>query len=125
MPRGPFSSDHQASEGYPLLHGPKRSARANPKRSINLVIKPHVIGAKVCDRCEKTPRASGVTWKGLYAGRRGAVTAIIKATNGNYAAAQRIDRHKSMTTTLNVYKKQITRHGLLAGTEQFQKSLTK
>jgi hypothetical protein len=28
-----------------------------------------------------------------------------------------------MTTTLNVYKKQITKQGLLAGMEQFQKSL--
>ena len=92
---------------------------------INRVIKPHVIGEKECDRCQKTPKASGVMWKGLYAGRRGAVTAIIEATNGNYAVAQRIARHKSMTTTLNVYKKQITRQGLLAGMEQFQKSLTK
>jgi integrase len=90
---------------------------------INRVIKPHVIGEKECDRCEKTPKASGVTWKGLYAGRRGAVTAIIEATGGNYAVAQAIARHKSMTTTLNVYKKQITPQGLLAGMEQFQKSL--
>jgi hypothetical protein len=28
-----------------------------------------------------------------------------------------------MTTTLNVYKKQITKQGLLAGMQQFQKSL--
>jgi len=28
-----------------------------------------------------------------------------------------------MTTTLDVYKKQITRHGLLAGMKEFQKSL--
>ena len=91
---------------------------------INRVIKPHVIGEKECDRCEKTPQASGVTWKGLYAGRRGAVTAIIEATGGNYAVAQAIARHKSMTTTLNVYKKQITPQGLLAGMEQFQKSLS-
>ena len=55
---------------------------------INRVIKPHVIGEKECDRCEKTPKASGVTWKGLYAGRRGACTAVIEATNGNYAVAQ-------------------------------------
>jgi integrase len=92
---------------------------------INRVIKPHVIGEKECDRCEDTPKASGVTWKGLYAGRRGAVTAIIEATNGNYAVAQAIARHKSMTTTLNVYKKQITPQGLLAGMELFQKSLSK
>jgi integrase len=92
---------------------------------INRVIKPHVIGEKECDRCEKTPKTSGVTWKGLYAGRRGACTAIIEATNGNYAVAQAVLRHKTMDTTLRVYKKQITPQGLLAGMKQFQKSLKK
>jgi integrase len=91
---------------------------------LNRVIKPHVIGERECERCEKTPKASGVTWKALYAGRRGAVTAIIEATNGNFAVAQRVARHKTMTTTLNVYKKQITDQGLLAGMQQFQKSLS-
>jgi integrase len=90
---------------------------------LNRVILPHVKGEKECVRCGKTPKPSNVTWKGLYAGRRGAVTAIIEATNGNYAVAQGIARHKSMTTTLNVYKKQITKQGLLAGMAQFQKSL--
>jgi integrase len=90
---------------------------------INRVIKPHVIGEKECDRCEKTPKASGVTWKGLYAGRRGMVTAVIERSNGNYALAQRMARHKSMTTTLNVYNKGISNQNLLEGMEQFQKSL--
>jgi integrase len=92
---------------------------------INRVIKPHVIGEKECDRCEKTPKASGVTWKGLYAGRRGACTAVIEATGGNYAVAQALLRHKTMDTTLRVYKKQITPQGLLAGMQAFQKSLGK
>jgi integrase len=92
---------------------------------LNRVILPHVKGEKECVRCDNTPtKLSNVTWKGLYAGRRGAVTAIVEATNGNYAVAQAIARHKSMTTTLNVYKKQITKQGLLAGMQQFQKSLT-
>jgi integrase len=92
---------------------------------LNRVILPHVKGEKMCVRCVQTPKASRVTWKGLYAGRRGAVTAIIEATNGNYAVAQVMARHKSMTTTLNVYKKQITPQGLMAGMKQFQKSLSK
>jgi len=92
---------------------------------INRVIKPHVMGGKMCDRCEKTPQASTITWKGLYAGRRGACTAIIEATGGNYAVAQAVLRHKTMDTTLRVYKKQITPQGLLAGMKQFQKSLGK
>ena len=92
---------------------------------LNRVIKPHVVGDKECDRCEKTPKASGVTWKGLYAGRRGACTAVIESTNGNYAIAQRLLRHKKMTTTLNVYKKQITPDAFKAGMKMFQKSLGK
>ena len=90
---------------------------------LNRVILPHVKGEKECVRCGKVPQASNIEWKGMYAGRRGAITAIIEATNGNYAVAQGIARHKSMTTTLNVYKKQITKQGLLAGMAQFQKSL--
>ena len=77
----------------------------------------------MCVPCQKTPEASGVTWKGLYAGRRGACTAIVEATNGNYAVAQAVLRHKTMDTTLRVYKKQITPQGLLAGMKLFQKSL--
>lgn len=92
---------------------------------LNRVIKPHVIGKKKCERCEETPKASGVTWKGLYAGRRGACTAVIEATGGNYAVAQALLRHKTMDTTLRVYKKQITPQGLLAGMQAFQKSLGK
>ncbi len=48
----------------------------------------------------------GVPWKELYAGRRGAITAVIDLTNGNYAAGQELARHKSMKTTLDFYKKQ-------------------
>jgi integrase len=50
--------------------------------------------------------AAGLIWKGLYAGRRGAATAIIGLTNGNVAAAQELLRHKNMATTLAFYKKQ-------------------
>lgn len=51
-----------------------------------------------------------IVWKrgGLYCGRRGACTEAIEKTNGNYAIAQALLRHKHMTTTLKVYKKQIT-----------------
>jgi integrase len=90
---------------------------------VGRVIKPHVRGNKECARCGKIPAASGLEWKGLYAGRRGACTAVIEATNGNYAVAQALLRHKRMTTTLNVYKKQITPDAFEAGMKQFQKSL--
>jgi integrase len=53
-----------------------------------------------------TLEAEGIVWKGLYAGRRGAATAIIGLTGGNYAAAQELLRHKHMSTTLQFYKKQ-------------------
>ena len=100
---------------------------------LNRVIKPHVMGEnspaktaqlRQCERCEKTPKTSGVKWAGLYAGRRGACTAVIEATNGNYAVAQALLRHKKMTTTLNVYKKQITPDAYKAGMKLFQKALT-
>jgi integrase len=91
----------------------------------NRVIIPHVEGKAECWACEKTPKASGVTWKGLYAGRRGACTAVVEATNGNYAVAQALLRHKTMTTTLNVYKKAITQGAFQAGMKQLEKSLSK
>jgi integrase len=68
--------------------------------------------------------AAGIEWKGLHAGRRGCCTAVIESTGGNYAVAQALLRHKSMKTTLDVYKKAITTNGFKAGMAQFQKSLT-
>jgi integrase len=52
-------------------------------------------------------RAKELAWKGLYAGRRGAGTAIIAVTNGNAAIGRALLRHKHMSTTLTFYKKQI------------------
>jgi integrase len=54
-------------------------------------------------------------WKPLKAGRTGACTAIIERSNGNAALAQAVLGHKSMTTTLAVYKKAISPQNLLAG----------
>jgi integrase len=82
---------------------------------ISRVIVPHVEGSSRCVRCEREPEATKVKWKTLYAGRRGACTAAVEATNGNYAVAQALLRHKSMTTTLNVYKKQITPAAFVEG----------
>ena len=90
---------------------------------ISRVIIPHVNGADKCIACDKVPKKSGVVWKGLYAGRRGAATAIIGVTNGNYAAAQELLRHKSMNTTLQFYKKQ-TKSALADGLKEMQKALS-
>jgi integrase len=87
---------------------------------ISRIIFPHIEGGRECVRCNEKPKASGVEWKGLYAGRRGACTAVIENTNGNYAVAQALLRHKSMTTTLNVYKKQITPEALKVGMKLFE-----
>jgi integrase len=91
----------------------------------NRVIIPHVEGKAECWVCEKTPKKSAVKWVGLYAGRRGACTAVVEATNGNYAVAQALLRHKTMTTTLNVYKKAITQGAFQAGMKQLEKTLSK
>jgi integrase len=79
------------------------------------VIVPHVSGKKICVRCKTVTKPSKLQWKGLYAGRRGACTLTIERTNGNYAVAQALLRHKSMKTTLDVYKKQITPEAFRAG----------
>jgi integrase len=65
---------------------------------------------------------AGLTWKSLYAGRRGAGTAIIGLTNGNYASAQELLRHKHMSTTLQFYKKQ-TQHALTDGIKALDAAL--
>lgn len=84
---------------------------------VNRIIKPHVNGGVRCIPCGLVPKKSGIVWKrgGLYCGRRGACTEAIEKTNGNYAIAQALLRHKRMTTTLNVYKKQITPDAFKAG----------
>jgi len=89
------------------------------------VIKPHVEGKSECERCHKVPKKSGVEWKTLYAGRRGACTAVIEATGGNYAVAQALLRHKSMKTTLDVYKKQITPQSFKEGMTLLEEAATK
>ncbi len=60
-------------------------------------------------------------WKALKAGRTGACTEIIERSNGNAALAQAVLRHKSMTTTLGVYKKAISPQNLLAGMRELSK----
>ncbi len=70
-----------------------------------------------------TLQKAGIEWKGLYAGRRGAATAIIGLTGGNYAAAQELLRHKHMSTTLQFYKKQ-TQTALGDGLKALQAAAT-
>lgn len=65
---------------------------------------------------------ANLQWRGLYAGRRGAGTAIIGLTNGNYAAAQELLRHKHMSTTLQFYKKQ-TKSALNDGIKALESAL--
>jgi integrase len=69
-----------------------------------------------------TLKAKGIVWKrgGLYCGRRGACTEAIEKSNGNYALAQELLRHKRMTTTLNVYKKRITPEAFKAGMKMLE-----
>jgi integrase len=78
------------------------------------VIVPHIDGSNECVRCKKTPEKSLVTWKGLYAGRRGACTLVIERTS-KAELAQALLRHKSMSTTLNVYKKAISPEAFKSG----------
>lgn len=81
---------------------------------VNRVIKP-------------TLKKKKIVWKkgGLYCGRRGACTEAIEKTNGNYAIAQALLRHKHMTTTLKVYKKQITPEAFKAGMKMLEAAAPK
>jgi integrase len=88
------------------------------------VIRPHVEGVERCAECDRIPKKSGVAWKSLYAGRRCAATAVIEATGGNYAVAQALLRHKSMTTALNVYSKAITPEAFRTGMKLLQEAAT-
>jgi len=96
----------------------RNNTPADLHNMIARIIVPHVVGKRMCVPCKRVPKRTTVKWKSLYAGRRGACTAAVEATNGNYAVAQALLRHKSMKTTLDVYKKQITpqafREGLKA-----------
>jgi len=107
------------------------SANDTPVDLHNLVarvIRPHVEGsayhssgkAVKCVRCGKTPKGSGAKWKAIYAGRRGAGTAIVEATNGNLAVAQALLRHKNQMTTATFYKKAITSKALAAGVKMLE-----
>jgi integrase len=110
------------NEGY--VFESRTGSPADLHNLIARVIKPHIEGKKECESCGKVPKKSGVEWKTLYAGRRGACTAVIESTNGNYAVAQALLRHKSMTTTLNVYKKQITPQAFKEGMKLLEAAVT-
>jgi integrase len=69
-----------------------------------------------------TLKAAGLEWKGLQSGRRGAGTAIIGLTGGNFAAAQELLRHKHMSTTLQFYKRQ-TKTALEDGVRALESAL--
>jgi len=110
------------SEGY--VFESRNGTPVDLHNVISRCLIPHVNGGRKCIPCNSVPEASGVTWKGLYAGRRGACTAAIEATNGNYAVAQALLRHKSMKTTLDVYKKQITPKAFKAGMKLLEAAAT-
>jgi integrase len=97
---------HNAKEGW--VFPSRDNTPVDLHNLISRVIVPRVEGSSRCVRCDRGPEGTKLKWKTLYAGRRGARTAAVEATNGNYAVAQALLRHKSMTTTLNVYKEQIT-----------------
>ncbi len=61
----------------------------------------------------------------LYAGRRGAITALVEATNGNLHAGQALARHATMTTTAKFYKKQITPNAFAESMKMLQSKLDK
>jgi integrase len=93
---------------------------------IRRVIIPHVKGEnnetkqKTCTRCDMVPKASGVTWKGMYSARRGAITYAINVS-GNIALGQRLARHKDAATTTAYYHKAMPDATFLADMKKLNK----
>jgi integrase len=69
-----------------------------------------------------TLKKEGIKWKkgGLYCGRRGACTEVIEKSNGNFALAQALLRHKNMSTTVDIYKKRITDAAFMSGMKSLE-----
>lgn len=92
------------------------------------VIRPHIEGERFirkgqpvkCVRCDKVPESSGVTWKALYSGRRGAITDAINVS-GNIALGQRLARHASSATTTEFYHKVMPDAQFMDGMKQLKK----
>ncbi|HKV79758.1 MAG TPA: site-specific integrase [Candidatus Sulfotelmatobacter sp.] len=92
------------------------------------VIRPHIEGKQFvrkgqpqrCVRCDKVPAASGVAWKALYSGRRGAITHAINIS-GNIALGQRLARHASSATTTAFYHKVMPDGQFMDGMKRLKK----
>ncbi len=118
----------RAKSGNPSVGYVFRSRNGTPVDLHNLiarVIVPHVEGDRKCVPCDRVIEKTDLVWKALYAGRRGACTFAVETTGGNYAVAQALLRHKSMTTTLNVYKKAITPQAFEAGMKLLEGAMMK
>jgi integrase len=106
------------SEGY--VFESKNGTPVDLHNLTSRVIVPHVEGKTKCIPCGETPKPSGVAWKTLYAGRRGAGTNVIESNNGNLSIGQALLRHKSQTTTATFYKKAITPETLRNGMKRLE-----
>ncbi|MGD1025316.1 MAG: site-specific integrase [Candidatus Sulfotelmatobacter sp.] len=116
---GETSQTATQREGY--VFESKNGTPVDLHNMISRVIVPHVNGGRKCVVCDKTPKAlKGVKWKTLYAGRRGAATAVIEANNGNLAIGQALLRHKSQITTATFYKKAVTPETLRNGMKMLE-----
>jgi integrase len=107
--------EHPSKEGwvFPL----RNDAPLDLHNLVARVIRPHVEGERYkvkgnsvkCIRCDKVPTGTRHKWKATYSGRRGAATLAISLSGGNYQLAQRILRHASLKTTLDIYDKGLTK----------------
>ena len=113
--------------GKAIMLGVFQSRNGTPVNLHNMIARvmvPHLRGEDECVRCGRVPEKTDLVWKGLYAGRRGACIFAVEVT-GNYAVAQALLRHKSMTTTLNVYKKAITAEAFATGMKLLEGAMMK
>jgi integrase len=113
-----LQDEHPSKEGWVF---PSRNDKpVDLHNLVARVIRPHVEGERYkvkgnvvkCIRCDKTPAGTPHTWKTIYAGRRCAATLALSLSGGNYQVAQRILRHASLKTTLDIYDKGLTKDQL-------------
>jgi integrase len=78
----------------------------------------------VQNRIKPVLQTKGIAWRGLYAGRRGAITAIIDLTGGNIDAGRELAGHRDSVITQRFYKK-VTGVNLKAGMDAISARLLK
>lgn len=89
---------------------------------VDRYIKPHVMGVARCCKCNIVPKASGVKWRGLYAGRRGTATTFA-GLGVDAVVVQKLLGHQNFATTDAFYLKDMEAKRFRAGMKVAEQKL--